>query len=129
MRVREHHGKHLSEGDRPKLIATRMILNREVRFYSNGEHIADCEVPIDEQFNAEMLRFAHASLLVRQPVGDKAVLWVDATKDPCEVWVHGMTLEQFVQAIRFQIDTRAIDPEMIVDGDPIHAIKRNLDNV
>jgi len=90
-RMQKHRGD-VSEGTQPKIIAQRRILNKIVTFYHNGLRIIE-GVDLNEQevHESEVLRFAHASLLISAPVGDKQACYVDATKNPVEVWVYGMT--------------------------------------
>ncbi len=92
--LREHSGD-VSAGSRPECLAVRTILGRTCRFYRNGEHTVE-GLPDHEAFDSELLKFAHASLLIDQPVGDKRVLWVDASKNPCEVWTYGMRAETYI---------------------------------
>lgn len=100
--MQEH--KDVSESSKANLIATKIILNKRVNFYSTGEHeILNSELKLEEQFNSEILRFTHASLITGQPEGDKAILWVDASVDPVNIWVYGQPVDQFLKQSILQI--------------------------
>ena len=96
-RMLKHQGD-VSEMDKRKPLAIRTMLGRKVWFYSNGEHVAEGVPLTDEEFyNSEVLRFAHASLLVGEAVGDKRKCYVDATTNPVEIWVYGVKAEEFAK--------------------------------
>ncbi|MDX1372718.1 MAG: hypothetical protein R3321_09625, partial [Nitrososphaeraceae archaeon] len=71
-RMRAHAGD-VSEGTRHKIMAKRVILGKKVIFYENGLRVIENEKDIneEEQFNSEILRLAHASLLINDAVGDQ----------------------------------------------------------
>lgn len=91
-RMREHTGD-VSENSKTELLCERRILGRLVKFYTNG--LREVE-GLDEQesYDSEILRFAHASILIQQGVGDKRLCYVDATKDPIELWLHGKRIRK-----------------------------------
>ena len=120
--MRKHNGD-VSEGDKPKLIASRTILGKRCRFYNNGEHTVDAEVTAEESHESILLRYTHASLLIQQPVGDKSVLWVDASKNPCDVWIHNMPAKQFLELAKVAIKTGAIGKDLVIDDNPIPVVK------
>jgi len=91
-RMREHVGD-VSVTSKTRLMCERMILGRRVKFYENGLR----EIQgLDEQesYDSEILRFTHASILINQPVGDKRLCYVDATKDPVELWLYGKQIKK-----------------------------------
>ncbi len=112
--------KSVSESSKARLIATRTIIGHTVHFYESGEHvietISERDLSTEEMFNSEILRFAHASLIAGIPIGDKSFTWVDATKNPCEVWIFGKTTEQFTRDVMERVKLGTIDPELILDG-------------
>jgi len=120
--MRKHNGD-VSEGDTPRLMASRTILGKRCRFYHSGEHTVDAEVTAEESHESILLRYTHASLLIQQPVGDKKVLWVDASHDPCEVWIHNMPVKQFLELSKVAIKTGAIGQDLVVDSNPIPVVK------
>ena len=123
LRTMRKHSGDVSEGDKPKLLAVRTIFGKSCRFYSNGEHTVDAEVTAEESHESILLRYAHASLLIQQPVGDKKVLWVDTSCNPCDVWIHNMPAKQFLELSKVAIKTGAIGKDLIVDANPIPVIK------
>jgi hypothetical protein len=128
MRAMRKHGPDVSEGDKPKLIATRTMLGRKCRFYSSGEHTVDSDdVTPEEQHDSVLLRFAHASIIAQEPVGDKKVLWVDALAEPPEIWMAGMKVNEFLLKSRALLRAGKISPELVVDSNPIPSIKEILD--
>lgn len=106
----------VSEGNKHKLIATRMILKKKVNFYANGLRIIE-GTALDEQdaHDSEILRFAHASIFTGGPVGDKALCYVDATKSPVEVWIYGMLLEQFLKTSKNLVGNKQLDLEFLLE--------------
>ena len=115
-RMREHSGD-VSEGTQSKVIARRLILNKLVTFYHNGlRTIKGVDLGEQEVHGSEILRLAHASLLVGIPVGDKQACYVDATKNPVEVWVYGMRVEEFVKTSRRLVETQQLGLEFLLDN-------------
>lgn len=108
-----------TSSDRRELLARRTIIGRVCEFFVNGEHVVDAAITPEEEFNSEILRYAHVSLLTGQPEGNKATLLVDATKEPVEVWTYGMRLEEFLRRAVDLIEQGTIDPSLVMDGDPI----------
>lgn len=116
-RLKAHQGD-LSIGDLGEILAERTILNRKVIFYRNGDHkVLTKGISDEESFNSEVLRFAHASILINQPVGDKKIHWVDATKDPVEVWLFNMPAERFLMRSKMAIVEGIVTDEFILDQD------------
>ena len=102
--------------DKRQLIAKRTILGTRCEFFSNGEHTCDRRLCDQEQHDSQLLKFAHASIIAGEPVGDKNRLWVDATKNPVEVWIYGSSAEV--------IRARAREADVsIVDMDPLQSIR------
>ena len=118
-RMLRHQG-NLSTGSKAIKFCSREILGKFIRFYENGEHfiLGKTDVTEEEQFNSEILRFAHASLLVSGPVGDKQRLWVDATKNPVEVWLYGMPAKKFVREAKKAIDGGKLSVDFFVEQHP-----------
>jgi len=95
-RMTAHKGD-VSEGNKCKLIARRKILNKYVEFYRDGtRRIFGTGLNDEESYDSEILRFAHASILINGPVGDKRLCWVDATKDPVELWLYNRLMTRSV---------------------------------
>ena len=94
-RMRKHTGD-VSEGNRVELEARRSILGMEVEFYRDGTRrfVNATNLNEEEMYNSEILRFAHASILINGPVGDKKLCWVDATKNPVELWLYNKHMKR-----------------------------------
>ena len=109
----------LSETTRPRLIAVRTVLGKKVSFFSNGEHVVDgVKMSSAEMQESEVMRFAHASILMGRPAGDKKTLLVDACCDPAEVWIYGQRAAEFIN--------RAIvtcDPRLVMDADSLKEVR------
>jgi hypothetical protein len=85
--------QNVSESSKHKVIAVRSILNHTVTFYADGIRTVDNLDLTEQEFHdSEILRFAHASILINEAVGDKKACYVDATKNPAEVWVYNKKL-------------------------------------
>lgn len=91
-KMREHVGD-VSETSKTRLVCERRILGRRVKFYENGLRVID-GLDDQESYDSEILRFAHASILIKQPVGDKRLCYVDATKDPVELWLYNKQIKK-----------------------------------
>jgi len=126
MRNHLKHQGDVSESDKVKLIGVRTILGRRVEFYENGEHVVDTDIDLQEMFDSEILRFAHASLICKIPVGDKKTTWVDASKDPCDVWMFGKPVADMIRGAIKQVQNGTLDLRSIVDGNPMPQIRGNL---
>lgn len=117
-KLRQHQGD-VSTGSKAKILATRSILGKVVTFYENGEHkVRQKGITDEEQFNSEILRFAHASLLIAGPVGSKERIWIDATKNPVEIWLYNMPAEQFVKLADQKIKSGQVSRDFFVDQHP-----------
>ena len=123
MRRMVKHKGDVSEGSTPIPVATRYLLGRKVVFYHNGWRIIEgIKITEEEMFESEILRFAHASLLTGEPVGDKRLCCVDATANPVKVWLFGTTLEDFIRQSSKLVATGAVDPDFLL-GTPLDRIK------
>ena len=122
-RLQEHRGD-VSSSDMCRLIAKRNLLGQTVRFYTSGEHVIEgSTLPLADQYDSELLKFAHASLLVNGPVGDKRKLWVDATTDPCQVWIEGHSVVDFLRRARRRVMDGTISvAELFESEDPLRKV-------
>lgn len=110
------HNKNVDEGNKSKIIAIRTILGKRVTFYQNGLRFIDgVDIDEEEQFNSQILRFAHASILIQGPVGDKKGCYVDATKNPVEVWIYEHTLEDFIKKYSTLIKIGSVDVDFLLE--------------
>ena len=117
----------VSEGTKSKVIAKRQILKRIVTFYHNGLRVIEgTDLDDQEMHESEILRLAHASILVGAPVGDKRACWVDATANPVSVWVYGMPIEEFLTTSQRLVETQQLGIEFLLD-EPVKKVmeKRN----
>lgn len=116
MRKMLRHKGDVSEGTQHKIIAKRRILKRCITFYHNGLRVIEgTDLNEEEMHNSEILRLAHASLLIDAPVGDKKLCYVDATKNPVEVWVYGMPVEEFLKTSRRLVETQQLGIEFLLE--------------
>lgn len=114
-RMLRHKGD-VSEGTKYKIIAKRIIMNRKVTFYHNGlREVEGLGLDEQEEHDSEILRLAHASILVKQPVGDKKMCYVDATKNPVEVWVYGMLAEKFIKESTRVVGTGQLEKDFLLN--------------
>ena len=121
--MRKHRGD-VSEGATQQVIAKRIILGRKVTFYRNGEHeVAGCDLTPDQHYHSELMRFAHASILAGVGVGDKSLLYVDATINPAEVWIYGRKSDEFIRDAEFAINAGTLPVDLVVDGDPVQELR------
>ena len=122
MRRMIKHKGDVSEGSTRVAVAYRYLLGRRVVFYHDGWRVIDkIKITEEEMFNSEILRFAHASLLTGEPVGDKRLCWVDATANPVKVWLFGTTLENFIKQSSRLVATREVDPDFLL-GTPLDKV-------
>lgn len=113
-RMHAHKGD-VSEGTKFKLEAEKNILGVKVLFYANGlRQVKGVPLDDEEAYNSEVLRFAHASILTSSPVGDKAKCYVDASKNPVEVWLYGMRAETYIKGAK-QCIANGADPGYFLD--------------
>jgi hypothetical protein len=125
------HNKDISEGTKYKIIAKRQILKKNVTFYSNGLRVIEgTDLNEQEMYDSEILRLAHASILVEKPVGDKRACYVDATKNPVEIWIYGMTIGRFLKSSQRLVETQQLQLEFLLE-EPIRKTveKKNGRNV
>jgi hypothetical protein len=114
-RMQEHKGD-VSIGSKSKVMAKKMILGKKVTFYENGLRVVkDEDLSEDDQYHSEVLRLAHASLLIGQPVGDKRQCWVDASVNPVDVWIYNMPAEQFIKKATHLMRHGHIDPDFVLN--------------
>lgn len=114
------HSGDVSEGTQYKVLAKRQILKRRVTFYHNGLRVIEkADLNEQEVHESEILRLAHASLLVGTPVGDKRMCYVDATIDPVEIWIYGMPVEQFLTTSQRLVETQQLGIEFLLE-EPIN---------
>jgi hypothetical protein len=125
LRMTEH--KDVSIGSKSKIMAKRTILDREVTFYENGLRVIEDEISDEDQFNSEILRLAHASILINDAVGDKKACYVDARVNPVIVYVYGMKAEDFVVKAKQLIKSGTLEKDFVLDS-PIQEL-RNVRNV
>jgi hypothetical protein len=112
------HGRP-SASDKPTELARRVIIGHEVVFLSNGEHyLSDSDLDAAEQYHSEVLRLAHASLITGQPEGDKRICWVDANKNPVDVWIYNQPIAAFVREA-----LATLQSEVIIDGNPVQTLR------
>lgn len=108
-RMHAHKGD-VSEGTTHKFLASRTILGQDVSFYSDGTRkLNGLPITDEEVHNSEILRLTHASILVSSPVGDKKKCYVDASRNPVEVWIYNVKAEEYIacakQAVKNGIPT------------------------
>lgn len=122
-RMMKHKGD-VSEGSQDKLIAKRRIVGTLVNFYHNGRReVRGVNLSEEEIHNSEILRLAHASLLLGEPVGDKKACYVDATKNPVEVWIYSMTVEEFLKTSKSCIIGGKLEQDFLLN----EPIKKTLE--
>ena len=127
MRNMSAHCGDVSEGTKSKILAQRRILNKLVTFYHNGLRVIE-NVGLNEQeiHESEILRLAHASLLIGTPVGDKRACYVDAIKNPVEIWVYGIRVEEFIKTSQRLIETQQLGLEFLLE-EPIRKTMEKTD--
>lgn len=114
-RMRAHVGD-VSEGSKSKVMAKRTILGKKVTFYENGLRIVeDKDLTEDDEYASEVLRLAHASLLINDAVGDKRQCWVDARYEPVKVVIYNMTAEKFIKKATQLMRDGEIDPDFVLN--------------
>jgi hypothetical protein len=110
------HKCDVSEGTKYKSIAKRQLLGRQITFYSNGLRVIEgLDLTEQEQHDSEILRLTHASILIGEPVGDKRMCWVDATKDPVEIWVYGMELKDFIKRSKVLVENNLLSVDFLLE--------------
>jgi hypothetical protein len=86
--------RDVSEGSKNFVVATRYIMGYLVKFYNDGmRKIVGLDLDEQELHDSQILRFAHASLLVNQPIGDKNLCYVDSSTDPVTVWIYNKNIK------------------------------------
>lgn len=114
------HRGDVSEGSQDQVEFKRWILGKRVHFYRNGRRkVFGIELDEQEQHQSELLRLTHASLLIHGPVGEKAYIYVDATKgEYVEVWINNKRAEEFVKDGLTSIRTGALSKDFLLDSKP-----------
>ncbi len=114
---------HISEGTKHKLVAVRSILGKRVEFYHNGlRKVVSVNLDEQDEHDSEILRFAHASILTKTPQGDKKILYVDASVNPVEVWLYGMTAKKYLASAKMAVETGVLDPDFLLE-EPLKGLK------
>ncbi len=129
-RMMKHKGD-VSEGTEYKILTTRIIIGKKVTFYRNGlRRVEGISLKEEEIHDSEILRLAHASILIGEPVGDKKKCYVDATKNPVEIWVYSMPMEEFLTKSKDLVKSQELDVEFLLE-EPISKVveARNVRNV
>ena len=122
-RVLKHDG-NASESDKRRPLANRTVLGCTVRFFCNGESEVDgVFLTEEESHNSQILRFAHASLLINAPVGDKKLIYVDATRDPVDCWVYGAEALHFVSLGTSAVKSGLAKVDELVESDSVPFIR------
>jgi hypothetical protein len=125
-RMRAHSGD-LSESSKGKVLAKRTILGKKVTFYTNGlREVADIDLSEEDEFNSEILRLAHASILINEPVGDKEACYVDSSFDPVQIFVWGMPVDEFLSTTKEGIQSGKINKDFVFDS-PLRETKEFSD--
>lgn len=115
-RMRAHIGD-VSEGSKVKIMVKRIILGKKVTFYENGLRIVhDKDLNEDDEYNSEILRLTHASLLIGQPVGDKRQCWVDASTNPVSVVIYNMPAKTFIKKATQLMRNGDVDPDFVFNS-------------
>lgn len=115
-RMRAHIGD-VSESDKAKIMCVKNILGKKVTFYENGLRVVhDPDLNEDDEYNSEILRLTHASLLIGEPVGDKRQCWVDASTNPIKVVIYNMPATTFIKKATHLMRTREIDPDFVLNS-------------
>jgi len=131
-RLLRHQGD-VSEGSKANVLATCRILGKKITFYTDGTHVihGKMDVTEEEMFKSHILRYAHASLLIGEPVGDKRKIYVDATVEPIRVWLYGVTIQTFVKRAKAAIELGKLSPDFVLDQHPENSEKEitNVGNV
>ena len=109
------HKGDVSEGSKCKILAKRTILGHEVIFYENGLRETDTELTDEEEFNSEILRLAHASILINDAVGDKTKCYVDARKNPVEVFIYGYPADRYIKRAKNLVKDGHVEADSILD--------------
>ena len=118
-RLRKHQGD-VSESSKANILATCRILGKKITFYTDGTHIIQGKIDVteEEMFKSHILRYAHASLLIGEPVGDKRKIYVDATVEPIRVWLYGVTAQTFIKRTKAAIQNGQITVDSVLDQHP-----------
>ena len=104
-----------SESSKARLLAHLVLFKRSVRFYEDGTRRMD-GLTEDESQESEILRYIHASLIARRPVGDRSLLYVDAMKSPIEIIAYGRSLDVFAQDCLNLIRSGEMAADRLRDG-------------
>jgi hypothetical protein len=110
------HTGDVSESSKTLIMAERIILGKKVTFYHSGLRVVEDEdLSEDDEYCSEILRLAHASLLINDAVGDKRICYVDARVNPVEVIVYGTPANVYVKRAKKLIETNQIECDFVLN--------------
>ena len=113
-RMLKHTGD-ISVGSKSKIMAERWILGKKVIFYENGLRVVEDEdLSENDEYGSEILRLAHASLLINDAVGDKRSCYVDARVNPVEVVIYNTPAKDYIKREKKAIDSGKIDKDFVL---------------
>ncbi len=124
-RMNKHTGD-VSESSKGKVMAYRTILGKRVTFYENGLRQTTADLTEGDEYHSEVLRLAHASLLINDAVGDKRQCWVDARYEPVRVVIYNMPAEEFIKRATELIETNKLDLDFVL-GNPLKQTEEKTD--
>jgi hypothetical protein len=114
-RIRAHNGD-VSEGSKTQLVARRKVLGYTVRFYQNGLRLIEgLGLTEQEQFDSQILRYAHASILIDGPVGDRKTCYVNATVDPVEIVLYGLPAKLFLKRAKLLVESGQLEGDFLLE--------------
>lgn len=122
------HKCDVSEGSQAKVMAKRTILGMKVTFYESGLRVVeDNDLSEEDEYNSEILRLAHASILIGGPVGDKKILYVDATFNPVKIFIYNMSAEMYIKKAKMAVKAGQISEDFVL-GSHIRKIEESTDD-
>jgi hypothetical protein len=112
----QKHRCDVSEGSKSKIMTKKIILGKRVTFYENGLRVVeDKDLSEEDEFNSEILRLTHASLLIGEPVGDKSQCWIDASTNPVTIVIYNMPAKDFIKQTTYMMRNGHIDPDKVLN--------------
>ena len=121
------HRGDVSEGTKSKVLKRCKILGKDVVFYTDGRHVVDgVKLTEQEAHDSELLRFAHASILINGPVGDMAACYVDMSRSPPSIWLYDKPASVFIRDAKAAILAGKVSRDQLED-EPV-SILRGLRN-
>jgi hypothetical protein len=115
-RMRAHVGD-VSEGSKSNIMAKRTVLGKKVTFYENGLRVVeDKDLSEDDEYHSEVLRLAHASLLINDAVGDKKQCWVDARFEPVKIIIYDMPAAEFIKKASQLMRNGSLDKDFVLNS-------------